>query len=135
MDRCVVVIEDEPEVLELIRDVLELRGFRVVGVSKPADALRAAQDSPADLFLIDVMLPGISGVELAGQLQRQGAAQTPMIAMSASRLMTRLAVQSGVFTQTIDKPFEVFALLACVEHSLPDAPEWRDGEHVFFATS
>lgn len=130
-----MVVEDEPEVLELIRDVLELRGFRVIGVSEPAGALHAAQSGRPDLFLIDVMLPGVSGIELAGRLKLQAASPTPMIAMSASRLMTRLAVQSGVFTRTIDKPFEVFELLACVEHSLPEAAsEGRDGEPVFFAT-
>jgi hypothetical protein len=45
-----------------------------------------------------------------------------MIGMSASRLMTKMASESGVFTDVIDKPFEVFALLDCIRRYLSASP-------------
>jgi CheY-like chemotaxis protein len=67
------------------------------------------------------MLPGMSGIELAERLRAGGYSQTPMIAMSASGLMSRFAAESGYFQEAIDKPFDVDALLKCVERYLEKA--------------
>ena len=118
MARCVVVVEDETEVLSLLRDLLELEAYQVIGVETPELALPAIRGISPDLFLIDVMLPKMSGIELAIQLRAQGYPTTPMIGMSASRLMTRFAAQSSVFTQVIDKPFDLHTLTGAIERAL-----------------
>jgi DNA-binding response OmpR family regulator len=118
MHRCIVVIDDEPEVLSLLRDILELADYQVIPVAHPGDVQSTIRDASPDLFLIDIMLPGMSGIELAQQLRTSGYAATPMIAMSASRLMATYASGSGVFEDTITKPFEVDALLARAQRSL-----------------
>jgi CheY-like chemotaxis protein len=69
--------------------------------------------SPA-LFLVDVMLPGMSGIELAEQLRAGGFARTPMIAMSASPGMLRAAAESRLFQEILPKPFDLTTLLDCV---------------------
>lgn len=118
MVRCIVVVEDEPDVLSLIRDLLELDGYRVVGVETPELALTALGGIVPDLFLIDMMLPKMSGIELATQLRAQGYPTTPMVGMSASRLMTQLAAQSPNFSQVMAKPFEIHTLTATIERAL-----------------
>lgn len=115
MNSHVVVVEDEPDLLALLRDLLESSGFSVTGVSQPN--LVPSPESGADpaLFLIDLMLPGMSGIELAAQLREQGYSSTPMIAMSASRLMLEIASSSNLFDRMLPKPFDVSMLLDCVE--------------------
>lgn len=108
---CVVVVEDEPELLQMLRDVLEVEGFKVIGVARPELAQTAVTASQPDLFLIDVMLPGMSGIELAASLREADHAETPMIAMSASSFMYKLASESGLFQDSIRKPFDVAVLL------------------------
>jgi CheY-like chemotaxis protein len=115
VEHCIVVVEDEPDILHVLRDVLELEGFQVVGVPRPELVQTAVGAVAPDLFLIDVMLPGMSGIELAEQLRASGHGETPMVAMSASRLMSDIAEESGVFQATVDKPFDLPALLSCVE--------------------
>jgi CheY-like chemotaxis protein len=125
MDNCIVVVEDEPEVLAVLRDLLELEDFKVVGFARPDLALSVLGTVTPDLFLIDIMLPGMSGIELAERLRAGGYSHTPMIAMSASGLMSRFAAESGYFQEAIDKPFDVDALLKCVERYLEKARNGR----------
>jgi DNA-binding response OmpR family regulator len=121
MDARVIVVEDEPEVLGLLQDILEMDSFVVTGVPRPDlvwDAISAGQP---DLFLLDVMLPGMSGVELAQQLQDNIPNCPPMIALSASRLMLGVAEKSALFVATVSKPFDIDTLLATVERVLQPA--------------
>jgi len=112
---CIAVVEDETPVLELLRDVLEIDGFSVLTFDRPDVAETHLQNNlRPDLFLIDIMLPGSTGIELAETLRQRGFAHTPMIAMSASKTMTLSAIQSGLFQETLYKPFDLFDLLTCV---------------------
>lgn len=118
MDARVIVVEDEPEVLDLLRDVLEMGGFTITGVPRPDLVWDVISTGQPDLFLLDVMLPGMSGVELAQQLRETIPNYPPMIALSASRLMLAVAEKSGFFVATISKPFDIDTLLATVERVL-----------------
>lgn len=115
----ILVVEDEPELLNLLCDLLEFEGFKVSGAARPDLALSLVGAVSPDLFLIDLMLPGMSGIELAEQLRAVGYATTPMIAISASRLMCNLACEAGIFERAIDKPFDLSTLLECIACYLP----------------
>lgn len=103
---CVLIVEDDYPILQMLHDMLTVQGFRPVGVERPDLVLSAATSARPDLFLIDVMLPGTSGIEVAHELREHGFTTTPMIALSASRVMTEAAEKSGVFQATLLKPFE-----------------------------
>lgn len=113
--RSVVVIEDEPDVLELLCDLLRSTGYVAVGVADPRRLPELLGELRPDLFLVDLMLPGSSGIEVAQDLRRRGFTQTPMIAISASRLMRRTADDSALFQATLPKPFDVEAILDTIE--------------------
>lgn len=123
---CIVVIEDEPSILELVRDVLRLEDYRVVGVADPKLIFDMLHSLHPDLFLIDVMLPGMSGIELAEALREAGET-APIVAMSASKLMSKVAAQSPAVDETIDKAFDVVALLNSIKWYL-DRPSARFAE-------
>jgi CheY-like chemotaxis protein len=67
----VLVVEDEPGVRHLARDVLASHGYRVIEAADGNEALRLveAQAEPIDLLLTDVVMPGMSGAELARRFQ------------------------------------------------------------------
>lgn len=110
----VIVVEDEPQVQELLRDVLEPEGYDLISIAHP-DALKNLESKrDIDLILIDLMLPSRNGIKLAGELRCEGLDHTPMIAMSASRIMLHMAQESGLFQRTLAKPFELSGLLDCV---------------------
>jgi two-component system, OmpR family, response regulator VicR len=114
-DPCtVVVVDDEPGILSVVCEVLEDDGYNVVCLSHP----RMAEDLDGvstKLFILDMMMPGLSGIALAEQLRDHGFAKTPMIAMSASSAMLRAAEASRLFQGTLPKPFELTRLLDFAE--------------------
>ncbi|HEX8919126.1 MAG TPA: response regulator [Chloroflexota bacterium] len=115
----IVVVDDERDVLEVVCSLLEDEGYSVMGLSHPIEAavLHEAAPEPT-LFLLDIMLPEMNGIALARLLQNNGFVTTPKIAMSASPHMLRVAKDSGLFQDTIGKPFDVDELLSCIGHYL-----------------
>ncbi len=100
-------------------------GLDAVGISHPDVVLDVARHRAPDLFLIDVMLPKTSGIEVAEDLRRNGFAQTPMVALSASSIMQDLARHSGVFDGVLAKPFDIDRLLATIQEAVIDAARYR----------
>jgi two-component system response regulator MprA len=82
--------------------------------------LDASKDVHPDLFLIDIVLPAMTGIELAAALRERGYDHTPIIGMSASRLMRQLAGLSGLFSTIIVKPFELANLRSLIRCYLGD---------------
>lgn len=114
----IFVVEDEDGVAELVRDLLEGEGFIVTSAGHP-DATKAIDPKdPPDLLIIDMMLPGEDGVKLAQELRRTTLAHTPMVAMSASRIMLHFAAESGLFQETVAKPFDLSSLLGAVRRNV-----------------
>jgi CheY-like chemotaxis protein len=111
----VVVVDDEPSILESLCDLLEFAGFRVLCLADPDQVAALSPAAHPSVFLIDVMLPGTSGVELARSLRANGFTQTPMVAMSASERMLQMADSSRLFQETISKPFDLDLVLQVVE--------------------
>jgi two-component system, cell cycle sensor histidine kinase and response regulator CckA len=69
----ILVVDDEPDVRAVARDVLAATGYRILEAGNAEEALRVAQDKSEliDLLLTDVVMPGLHGHELAAQLRAQ----------------------------------------------------------------
>jgi two-component system cell cycle response regulator DivK len=121
--RRILVVEDNPLNLKLVRDVLEFAGYHVIEASSGEEGLRAAQEDPPDLVLMDLQLPGIDGTETLRRL-RQGSLgrSVPVVAVTASAMAedrTRAALAG--FDGFVEKPISVRALPAQVEAFLSGA--------------
>jgi DNA-binding response OmpR family regulator len=80
----VMVVDDEAGALALIRIMLERNGFTVLGAKDAYAALEMLETSTPDLFVLDVMMPGMDGIELCRQIRaRPQTAHTPIIILSA----------------------------------------------------
>lgn len=119
MRPCIVIVEDEPMILQVLHDLFDVQGFATVGIGRPDLVLAATHGIEAQLFLIDIMLPRTSGIELAEQLRASGFNRTPMIAMSASNVMLNVAARSGIFQATVSKPFDFDTLFDYIEQLVP----------------
>jgi len=114
----IVIVDDEPDLLGLLQDILQDEGYHVVAVDHPGVMERAIAGRSPSLFLIDMMLPDIDGIAVAEQLHAGAYRAIPMVAISASDIMIQRAVGSGWFADTIEKPFDLNSLLGCVAQQL-----------------
>jgi CheY-like chemotaxis protein len=77
----ILVVDDEAEILEILRDYLEANGFAVRTAGDGATALALLADGPADCLLLDIMMPGASGFEVCRQIR--ASSDVPILFLSA----------------------------------------------------
>jgi len=118
--RRVLVVEDNPRNLKLVRDVLTYAGYDVIGATTGEEGVRLAEQAHPDLILMDLQLPGIDGAEALRLIRdSEGAAHVPVIAVTAFAMnddRTR-AFECG-FDGYVEKPLDVRALRQQVEDFL-----------------
>ena len=115
MARTVVVVDDAREILDLVCSLLREEGYAVEALGSPRVVPVYSADERSVVFLLDLMLPMMTGIELARRLRAGGCMACPMIAMSASPQLLSDARASGLFQETLDKPFDIDNLLRIVE--------------------
>jgi CheY-like chemotaxis protein len=112
----VLVVEDEPTVRELVKEVLRDEGVQVEEARDGAEAIRALDERspavPLCAVLLDMMLPRVDGVRVLQHLAKRHA-DVPVVAMSASSEHLALAAAAGART-TVAKPFDLDRLLGAV---------------------
>lgn len=114
----ILVVEDQPDVAQLIEVVLKGEGHTVAIAPDGAQGLMLSRDWKPDLILMDIMLPGVDGGTLISRLRREPeTADLPIIAMSASRTL-RDRTEELQADALLSKPFDVDALLVQVQFLL-----------------
>jgi two-component system, OmpR family, response regulator len=113
--RRVLLVEDDPVVLRLCQTVLERQDYRVVAAVDANEALtRALPAAELDLALVDIMLPGRSGVQLVERLRADGMT-APVICMSGYPASDLPVLSCAAF---LPKPFTPNQLLSLVRQLL-----------------
>jgi CheY-like chemotaxis protein len=116
----VLLVEDEEAVRRACQRILEKAGYRVLVANSGSQALAELSDTPVDLLLTDVVMPGgLSGRDLAQRLQ-QNQPDLPVLFMSgynADAIATRGILDPGI--TVVEKPFTSFDLLGKVRELLP----------------
>ncbi len=80
----IVVLDDEDDILQLLKDHLTDQGFRVSTYSKPSEFMASIKKTTPDLILLDLMLPGENGLDLCRQIRKdQKTASIPVIFLTA----------------------------------------------------
>ena len=110
-----LVVEDEPSLALTLADRLLAEGYRVEVRGDGESALEVARESPFDLVILDVMLPGIDGLEVCRELRRTGG-QIPVLMLTArSEVVDKVVGLKLGADDYLTKPFEMAELLARVE--------------------
>jgi diguanylate cyclase (GGDEF)-like protein len=115
----IAVVEDEQSILYVLQSFLSIEGYSVTSFRDPRLLDSLSPPSLPDLFLIDLMLPGLSGIELAQKLQEGQFAGVPIIGISASNLMLKTAAETDLFHALIAKPFEITDVLSAIARAVP----------------
>lgn len=119
----VLVVDDEPTLVALVRTMLWRAGFTVLEATGPEEALRIASRTPqVDVLLTDVLMPGMNGYELAAQL-RSARPEIKVLFMSGYR--DRAILEStGVAVEDLSlvrKPFTQYTLVSRIGELLADS--------------
>jgi DNA-binding response OmpR family regulator len=116
----VLLAEDDPDILALVQLRLERWGYRVLTATNGAEALELALANPFDLALLDVQMPGLTGVEVTQKLRAdERTRDVPVILLTASVQEREVGV--GLEAGAVDyvkKPFDPNDLRARIERVL-----------------
>ncbi len=109
----VLVVDDQPDIVRLVRDYLERAGFEVVTAGDGEAALRAARQARPDLVILDLSLPRLDGLDVARSLRRDG--NVPIIMLTArTEESDRVAGLELGADDYVTKPFSAREMVARV---------------------
>jgi two-component system response regulator VicR len=119
--KLVVCIEDEPEMIDLVKLILSRKGFQVVGAMGGREGLEAIQAEKPDLVLLDLMMPDMDGWEVYQKVKANEATKAiPVIVVTAKAqsIDKVLGLHIAKVDDYITKPFGPQELLESVEKVL-----------------
>ena len=116
----ILVIDDTPENLTLLANILTARGYKVRSTNKAANGLRAAKTVPPNLILLDIFMPEMNGYEVCERLKAEEVTQDiPIIFISAlGDTVDKVKAFAVGGVDYITKPFQVEEVIARVETHL-----------------
>lgn len=124
----VLVVDDEPTIVELVRFTLEDERVRVVEAHDGLEALEVARAEVPDLILLDVRMPQLNGFEVCRRLRREARlARTRIVMLTAVGQEEDLARGRAAGADLyLTKPFSPVRLLTLVQSLMPEAL-WPNG--------
>ena len=124
MSAKILAVDDDPDMLEMLRSALHDAGYSVRTALNGAEALAKARRSPPDLIILDVVLPDVNGFAVCETLRGDPAtASVPVLMMTVlPGEFPRLVGSEAGANVYLNKPFEIHELLARVKDLLHEAP-------------
>ena len=116
--KSILCIEDEPEMIDLIRLILGRRGFEVKGATSGADGLKMIREEQPDLILLDLMMPAMDGWEVYQQIkadERTKGIPVIVVTAKAQSIDRVLGLHIAKVDDYIAKPFSPQELMNSVE--------------------
>jgi two-component system, cell cycle response regulator DivK len=120
----ILIVEDNEKNRKLERDVLQFHGYQIAEAETGEDGVRLARETVPALILMDIQLPGISGIEALQQLRADPLTHAvPIIAVTASAMTSdRQKIMSAGFDGYQSKPISVKEFVAAVREMLDRRP-------------
>lgn len=113
----ILVVDDEPQIRRVLRSALSFRGYTITEAASGEEATVLARKVKPDLILLDVNLPGMSGIETCRELRQLTAAPIIMLTVRNAERDKVVALDAGA-DDYVTKPFGIEELLARVRASL-----------------
>ena len=112
----ILIVEDDPKSRKLLRDVLIAVGYNTSEAENAEDGIKIAQKSIPEVILMDIRLPGMSGIDALRSLRNdKRTSAIPVIAVTASVMQTQKAeTQDAGFDAVEYKPVNVKSLLSII---------------------
>ncbi len=124
----VLIVDDEPPIVELVRFTLEDEHVRVVEAGDGLEALEVARAELPDLVLLDVQMPYLNGFDVCRRLRLEPElSKTKIVMLTAASQEQDLARGRAAGADLyLTKPFSPLRLLTLVQSLLPEAPLWPE---------
>lgn len=124
----VLIVDDEPPIVELVRFTLEDEHVRVIEAGDGVEALAVARAELPDLVLLDVGMPYMNGFEVCRRLRLEPRLSKTKIVMltAASQERDFARGRAAGADLYLTKPFSPLRLLSLVQSLLPEAPLWPE---------
>ena len=118
----ILIVEDQPLNRKLVRDILQAKGYRTLEAETGEDGVQVAQEQKPELILMDIQLPGISGIEALQRLRDDPATRAiPVIAVTASAMQqNKREILAAGFDGYVPKPINITAFLEAVRAKLDE---------------
>src|SRR5260370_21618894 len=113
----ILVVDDEPRIVQLVRDCLEHGGCNVLTAADGPAALRTARTGRPDLVVLDLSLPGLDGLDVARSLRRDGVVPIIMLTARTEETDKLVGLELGA-DDYMTKPFSPKELVARVRAEL-----------------
>lgn len=113
----ILVVDDEPQIRRVLRTTLSFRGYEISEAKSGEEALELVRKVKPDLILLDVNLPGMSGIETCKEIRRGSATPIIMLTVRSAERDKVVALDAGA-DDYVTKPFGIEELLARVRASL-----------------
>ncbi|WKD59714.1 MtrAB system response regulator MtrA [Corynebacterium caspium] len=113
----ILVVDDDPAISEMLALVLEAEGFSPIPVTDGTEAVPAFQREQPDLILLDLMLPGMNGVDICRAIRLESAVPIIMLTAKTDTVDIVLGLESGA-DDYVTKPFKPKELVARVRARL-----------------
>ncbi|MGJ4138168.1 MtrAB system response regulator MtrA [Corynebacterium sp. ACRQL] len=129
METKILVVDDDPAIAEMLTIVLQGEGFRTVVVGDGVEAVKAAEEHNPDLILLDVMLPGMNGIDVCKAIRESSTVPIVMLTARTDTVDVVLGLESGA-DDYVHKPFKPKELVARVRARLRRTPEEAPAETI-----
>ena len=130
--RTILVVDDEPRIVQIARDYLERGGFRVVTAGDGRSALSLARSAKPDLVVLDLALPGLDGLDVTRALRKESELPIIMLTARADEADRLVGLELGADDYVV-KPFSPKELVARVRAVLRRWDGARTGTGVVHA--
>jgi len=111
--KTILVVDDEPKIVQLVRDYLERAGFAVLSAQDGKNALSLARTEKPDLLILDLGLPGLDGLDVTRELRKSSNAPIIMLTARSEETDKLVGLELGA-DDYITKPFSPKELVARV---------------------
>ena len=117
----IMVVDNEPDIVDLTRTVLELGGYQVVPSYSGEECLRKLEKEKVDLVLLDIMMPGMSGWDVFNRIKKKSSdiKVAFMSVLEISEKRKQVLLDEGL-ADYIMKPFDKEGLLKRIDNILKD---------------
>jgi diguanylate cyclase (GGDEF)-like protein len=120
--RCILTVDDDPITLHMLAAGMESAGYLIMQAASAEDALQLLEAKTPDLILLDIALPGMSGIDLARHLRKSTKIPIMFLSSHSEVDVVREAVQNGAVGYLV-KPIDITHIIPAIEAGLARAEE------------
>jgi len=118
----ILIVDDNPEVIQTLRQVLESASHEVMAVTEGEEGIKKYRESKFDIVITDIGMPGISGLEVSRTIKAHDPAAKVLLITAWGVQLDQKQIEESGASLVIQKPFEKARILSAIEELLLSAP-------------